>query len=170
MPYAAIDGDPTSSWVSGPGSVLGHWWQVDLETPRSLGRTSITVGDAGREVLQVSTDDWTSPLLTFEPGDTRTVTVPGASRVLRIEDRSGRPDNRLALAEVVASGLDVDRVLVMPELPEGSGAPAAVVMRRVGTTGRAVPASTTSCAAVAGRRGRPRSRAASRGASRCPRR
>ena len=47
MPYAAIDGDPTSSWVSGPGSVLGHWWQVDLETPRYLGRTSITVGDAG---------------------------------------------------------------------------------------------------------------------------
>ena len=132
MPYAAIDDDPGSSWVSGPGSVLGHWWQLDLEAPRYLGRTSITVGDQGREVLQVSTDDWTSPLLTFEPGDTRSITIPGDTRELRIEDRSGRPDNRLALADVAIAGVDVDRVLVMPELPDGSGAPDAVVMRRVG--------------------------------------
>ncbi len=132
MPFAAVDGDLESRWVSAPGSVLGHWWQLDLEAPRYLGRTSITVGGEGREVLQVSTDDWTSALLTFEPGDTRRITVPGRTRVLRIEDRSGRPDNRLALAEVTSDALDVDRVLVLPELPDGSGAPDAVVLRRVG--------------------------------------
>lgn len=132
MPYAAIDGDPESAWLSGPGSVLGHWWQLDLEEPQYLGRTSITVGGQGREVLQVSTDDWTSPLLTFDPGDTRRITVPGQTQVLRIEDRSGRPDNRLELAEVSAAGFEVDRVLVLPALPEGSRAPTAVVLRRLG--------------------------------------
>ncbi|MBC2934431.1 alpha-(1-_3)-arabinofuranosyltransferase [Nocardioides sp. zg-1228] len=132
MPFAAIDDDPRSTWVSGPGSVLGHWWQLDLGAPAYPGRTSITVGaDHGREVLQVRTDEWTSPLLTFEPGDTRTVTIPGPTRVLRIEDQSGRPDNRLSLADVSVAGLDLDRTLVMPAAPEGAAPPAAVVMRRV---------------------------------------
>ena len=132
MPYAALDGDLETSWVSGPGSVLGHWWQVELTEPRNLGRTAITVGGQGREVLQVITDDWLSPLLTFEAGDTRRVSIPGPTRVLRIEDQSGRTDNRLVVAEVSSSALDVNRVLVMPELPEGAGEPSAVVMRRVG--------------------------------------
>ncbi|GIM64620.1 coagulation factor 5/8 type [Planomonospora venezuelensis] len=144
MPFAAIDDDPASAWVSGPGSVLGHWWQLDLGSPRYLGRTSITIGAAqGREVLQVRTDGWTSPLLTFEPGDTRTITVPGRTRVLRIEDQSGRPDNRLAVADVRIAGLSIDRTLVIPEPPPGSSPPVAVVMRRV-RDGR------SGCARVAG--------------------
>lgn len=131
QPYAALDDDPDSVWLSGPGAVLGDWWQVDLGEPRALGRLSVTVGDEGNEVLRVRTDDWESPLLRFEPGDTRTVDVPGVTSTIRIEDQSGRPDNRLAIADVSARGIDVVRRLVLPALPDGAPAPAAIVLRRL---------------------------------------
>ena len=131
QPYAALDDDPDSAWLSGPGSVLGDWWQVDLGQPRTIGRLSISVGDEGNEVLQVRTDGWESPLLRFEPGDTRTVDVPGRSATVRIEDQSGRRDNRIAIADVSSPAIDVERRLVLPALPEGAPAPEAVVLRRL---------------------------------------
>ncbi|WP_310528731.1 alpha-(1-_3)-arabinofuranosyltransferase [Nocardioides sp.] len=130
LPYAALDGDPSTAWSAGAVTEGGRWWQVEFETPVALGQVSITVTDDGNEELRVVTDDWESPPLGFRPNDTRRVAVPGTTKRLRIEDLSGRPDNRLAITEIVSDRIDVTRELVLPDLPDGV-APDLVVLRRL---------------------------------------
>jgi arabinofuranan 3-O-arabinosyltransferase len=130
MPYAALDGDPTTAWQAGAWTSGGRWWQLDLGAPRAVGQVSITVGGDGNEELQLVTDDWESPPLLFRPNDTRRVSVPTPTSTLRIQDLSGRDDNRLDITEVTSEALDVRRELVLPDLPDGTTAKA-VVLRRV---------------------------------------
>jgi len=130
LPYAALDGDVSTGWHAGASTEGGRWWQLDFEEPVPVGQVSITVADDGNEELRVVTDEWESPPLSFRPHDTRRVTVPGSTESLRIEDLSGRIDNRLAITEVTSERIDVTRELVLPELPEGV-TPDAVVLRRL---------------------------------------
>jgi len=130
LPYAALDGDVSTGWHAGAWTDGGRWWQLDLEEAVPVGQVSITVADDGNEELRVVTDDWESPPLIFRPYDTRRVTVPGSTKSLRIEDLSGRNDNRLAITEVTSERIDVTRELVLPELPEGV-TPDVVVLRRL---------------------------------------
>lgn len=130
LPYAALDGDPTTAWQAGAATEGGRWWELDLGAPRELGQLSITVGDEGNEELRVVTDDWESPPLVFRPNDTRRVTVPSATSTLRIQDLSGRDDNGLSIAEVTSDALEVERELVLADLPDGV-TPDAIVLRRL---------------------------------------
>ena len=130
LPYAALDGDFSTGWHAGTSTDVGRWWQLNFDAPVALGQVSISVANDGNEELMVVTDDWKSPPLTFRPNDTRRVTIPGSTERLRIEDLSGRTDNRLAITEVVSDRIHVTRELVLPELPEGV-TPDAVVLRRL---------------------------------------
>ena len=130
LPYAALDGDPTTAWQAGALTAGGRWWELDLGEPRQLGQVSITVSGDGNEELQVVTDDWESPPLAFRPNDTRRVTVPAATGTLRVQDLSGRDDNRLGITEITSDALEVRRELVLPDLPDGV-TPDAVVVRRL---------------------------------------
>ena len=131
MPYAALDGDPTTAWQAGAWIGGGRWWQLDLGARRAVGQVSVTVGGDGNEELQLVTDGWKSPPLVFRPNDTRRVSVPGTTSTLRLVDLSGRDDNRLSITEITSDALDVTRELVLPDMPAGT-TPEAIVLRRVG--------------------------------------
>lgn len=135
MPEAAVDGDPDTGWRSAAFTNEAHRWSVDFDQPRALGPVSVQVGNAGNEILTVSTPDWTSEPLRFDPGETRTVEVPGETTSLTISDVSERDGNQLELTEVDL-GREVVRRLVVPAIPETWGSPDAIVLRRLGDARR----------------------------------
>lgn len=130
MPFAAIDGHPSTSWQSTRFSDEGHWWEVGLSgevVPRTVVVTGALVGD--QEVV-VSTDDWMSQPIVLAPDNPTRIPVDDTeSDHLRITDVSGRTSTPLNLAEVELDGIDPTRLLALPELPEGAGAPEAIVLR-----------------------------------------
>jgi arabinofuranan 3-O-arabinosyltransferase len=148
MPEAALDGDPRTSWRSAAFSPGQQWWRVTFEEPRAVGTMTVRVGNAGDETLEISTPDWTSEPLTFDPGESRSVTVPGLTRSVTVSDVSQRAGNELELTEVDV-GVPVVRRLVMPATPAAWGQPDAIVVRRLGDrrTGCARVESVIRCAA-----------------------
>ncbi|GEP37216.1 alpha-(1-_3)-arabinofuranosyltransferase [Nocardioides psychrotolerans] len=131
LPYAALDGDASTAWV-GNFTAEAAWWQVDFDRPRDLATITVTAGPDEREVVEVSTPGSVLGPFAVPRGATRTVTVdePDATW-LRVDDVSGRPGNRLALAEVDVPGLQVTRSLVLPTLPEAWGSPDTIVLRAI---------------------------------------
>lgn len=130
LPEAAVDGDPDTSWRSATMAPGAQWWRIELEEPRVVGRVTVRVGEAGDEVLMVSTPDWESEPLRFEAGESRSVEVPGETSSVTVSDVSERTGNDLALAEVDV-GREVVRRLVVPPTPPEWGRPEAVVLRRL---------------------------------------
>lgn len=130
LPEAAVDGDPDTGWRSATMSPGAQWWRIELEEPRDVGRVTVRVGDAGDEVLVVSTPDWESEPLRFAPGESRSVQVPGETSSVTVSDVSERAGNDLELAEVDVGG-DVVRRLVVPPTPPEWGQPDTVVLRRL---------------------------------------
>ncbi len=131
LPFAALDGDRSTSWV---GNYSGQtaWWQVDFERPRDLTTVTVSAGPDEREVVELSAPGASAGPVTIPPGGTRTITLDApAATWLRVDDVSGRPGNRLALAEVDVPGLEATRSLVLPTLPEEWGSPDTVVLRAI---------------------------------------
>lgn len=132
MPYSAIDGNPDSVWVSARSSGRLQKWWVDLGEPVTARRIAVTLGPGtGDEQLRVRSEDWASPVLDFAPGERRIVQGPGTAERIWVEDASGVPGNQISIAEVEVDDLQVQRRLVLPDLPETWGDPDAVVLRRV---------------------------------------
>ena len=143
LPFAALDGSRRTRWEAAvPGT--DTWWQVDLVGPRYLGEVTVTAGPDESEVVRVEAGDVTTKPVTVRAGASRTIAV-GAQDVetVRVEDASGRPGHRLALAEVELPGVDATRELVLPAVPEAWGTPARIALRAV-SDGR------TGCAEVDG--------------------
>ena len=130
LPFAAVDGDPATTWLSGNAVEGPPWWRADFTEPRSLTEIEISLGARApsAERLVVRTQSGLSEPVEFEPGDTRTVTLDGdPTSWLRIE-RDTENTGQLSLAEVDL-GDSVRRPLRLPELDEGWGTPDAVVLR-----------------------------------------
>lgn len=131
LPYAALDGDPATRWRAN-AVVEQAWWQVDFERPADLTEVRVTAGPDDREIVRVRTDLGFTDELVLNPGASRTVAVPDPeAEWLRVEDASGRPGHRLSLAEVAVPGVDAERSLVLPRLPEQWGNPDVIVLRAV---------------------------------------
>ncbi len=131
QPYAALDGDRSTAWVGNYTAQAG-WWQVDFDRPHDLDTITVTAGPDEREVVEVSTPGGVLGPFVLPRGATRTITVDDADAAwLRVDDVSGRPGNRLALAEVDVPGLEVSRSLVLPTLPEAWGSPDTIVLRAI---------------------------------------
>ncbi len=65
LPYAAIDGDPTTSWVSAPLQRDRQSWSVEFARPVGGNQLAITLGPSGGgEQLRLRAGEWRSP----EPG------------------------------------------------------------------------------------------------------
>jgi arabinofuranan 3-O-arabinosyltransferase len=148
LPFAAVDDDPETSWVSNPGSQGTAWWRVELEDAVELSEIDVTVSErSGRERIRVVTAAGRGEVVVLEPGTTTAVAVArGSTRWLRVEDASeGR--GALSLAEVSWPGRDVSRALVLPTLPEGWGNPDQVLLRalRDARTGCTVVERSTRC-------------------------
>ena len=130
MPFAAIDGHAQTSWESGLGSGA-HWWQVDFDSSLTPGEVAVTAGPGADQEVVLRMDDWVSEPIEIAAERTVRVPVETAGSWLRIEDVSQRTGTRMSLAEVSLPALDPIRLLVLPRLPEGAGAPDAVVLRAV---------------------------------------
>jgi arabinofuranan 3-O-arabinosyltransferase len=132
LPFAALDGEPSTAWQS--QFVFGDapWWQVDFEGARSVGAVSITAGPDQAARIQVHTELGVTDEVVIPPDATRVVEVNDESTAwLRIEDSSGAQAAQLALAEVEVAGVAARRSLVLPDLPEDWPAPSRVVLRAV---------------------------------------
>jgi arabinofuranan 3-O-arabinosyltransferase len=129
LPFAAMDGNEDTSWVSGTGSSSPPWWRVDLVRPRTSGTIWITGGASATEdqSLRVRTESGVTPAVAVGPGETRAVDLPeGTNTWIQLEGVGGP---RLAVAEVAIPGVGASRRLILPDLPTDWPAPAAIVLR-----------------------------------------
>jgi len=136
LPYAALDGDPATQWVSAPFSSRLAWWQVETEDPLRLDGTqavTLTGGEDATEdqLVRVRTEAGVSAPVPLGPGEQAEVVLPtGTTSSLRVEDASGVAGRQLALAQVDLPGLEVRRRLVLPQVPSSWGTPDRIVLRR----------------------------------------
>ena len=131
-----FDGRPETAWESGPPR-RGEdpWVEVELDEP--------TRGAAASRWSRARPEPMTTPRIRVEteagphgrseprPASRSTVTAARGCDVAAAGDRATRrrrPPVELAVAEVRAEGLDVDRTLVLPEVPAAWGPPDRVLL------------------------------------------
>ncbi len=134
LPYAAFDGRPETAWESGiPRSDEDPWVRVVLEEPREVGPVTVVAGEnQGDDAtsLVVETEAGTSAARAVLPGESVTlVPPPGPTAWIRVGAApSDGPAEGLSIAEVRVQGLDLDRTLVLPEVPAAWGVPDHVLL------------------------------------------
>ena len=144
LPYAAFDGRTDTQWESGvPRSGEEPWVEVVLDRPLDLATITVVAGETEATrpaTVVVETDAGTSPALRAPAGEPVVVPLPdGTTSRLRVRAADlGGPPTELAIAEVRAEGLNVDRTLVLPEVPEEWGAPGHVLLTTGPTRGACV--------------------------------
>jgi arabinofuranan 3-O-arabinosyltransferase len=130
MPYAALDGHLETAWTSSRFAEQ-HWWQVDFEEPTDLsGNVVLVAGPGADQRVIVRTSSFESQAIDLVPGERVEVAVGDtAADWLRVEDVSGRTATSVRLSEVEIPGVQAQRTLVLPLLPDGSEDPTAIVLR-----------------------------------------
>ncbi len=123
-PLAALDGDPTTSWVSGSyAAAVGQWLDVEFDQPRDVSGSRLTTGSrlpgsAPATVVSVTTDAGTSRSTLGPRGiPTELAVPPGATRHLRIRLEETGPGTALAfdIAELELPGVTPRPWLVLPD-------------------------------------------------------
>jgi arabinofuranan 3-O-arabinosyltransferase len=135
-PAAALDGDPSTRWVSGTFlSAVGQWLEVDLDSPRDLTGLSVLLSDAspvGAAPTRVSveTDGGTEVSETVSGARWSLRVPPGpTSRVrVRLEAVGPGTQNAFAISELSLPGVVPRARLEMPVADTGT--PSAIVMRQ----------------------------------------
>ncbi|QIX26416.1 DUF3367 domain-containing protein [Nocardioides sp. JQ2195] len=129
LPFAAVDGDPETSWTSGRDDSDPDWWRVDLTEPTRLGTVVITPGASvpqGTE-LSVRTEQGTSTVRVTGPEPIEVAVGEGTTSWLRVSETTAS-GSRLELSDVAWDGRDVHRQLVTPSIPAQWGPPDAVLL------------------------------------------
>jgi arabinofuranan 3-O-arabinosyltransferase len=130
LPYAALDGEAETAWVSQYVTGDPPWWQVDLEGDRRVDDVTVTAGPDQQARFRVRTEHGTTDDVIVPAGRTRQVIVGDESTGwVRIEEASGGEAAQLSLTEVHIPGVTARRSLVLPDLPDDWPAPARVVLR-----------------------------------------
>ena len=134
LPFAAFDGRPETQWESGPPRRgQDPWVGVDARRPVEISQVMVVAGETGSDedpTIVVETEAGSSRVVRAPAGEPVVVSLPdGATSRLRVRatHADGLP-SELAIAEIRAEGLDVDRTLVLPEVPAGWGAPDRVLL------------------------------------------
>lgn len=134
LPYAAFDGRTETAWESGlTRSDEEPWISVTFGEPREVGPVTVFAGEGqGDDALSivVETEAGRSRATSVLPGESVVLEPPtGRTSWLRVGSAPGSgPRAGLSLAEVRVGGLDLDRTLVLPEVPAGWGAPDHVLL------------------------------------------
>jgi arabinofuranan 3-O-arabinosyltransferase len=133
-PFAAFDGDPTTSWRPAPGrQVAGQWIQVEFEGARTVPEITVMFdGTAGSLPTRISVDAGTERVAALTFGPSVVVKLPGvhATRTLRVNIEqflSSAPGGVPGIAEIQIDDVRAERTLVIPE-PPGSAAAESVVL------------------------------------------
>jgi arabinofuranan 3-O-arabinosyltransferase len=123
-PWAAVDGDPDSSWSSGTPGAIGQWLELDFDHDVDLSQITLQF-DANLKLgplptkLEVTTDRGSAPVVVAPSGQPQQVVTPsGPTRKLRLKVLSvagaAASAGGVAIAEVTVPGLEVTRTLVAP--------------------------------------------------------
>jgi len=134
-PFAAVDGDPSSRWISGNfGRSSGEWLELTFASPRSVDglRVQFSLAAPTTEpvrTLQVDTDAGSLTSVVSGSSDPQNIpTPPGKTQRLRLSVgvTDGKNPNGVSIAEVTMPGLlPVSRLTV----PSDHRQPSAVVFR-----------------------------------------
>ncbi len=132
LPFAAFDGLLDTSWRSGPPSSARPWIGIRFTSPRTVPSVTVVLpseeGTGGAERIRVRTDRGVSRAQLAVPGQPVSIPVPpGSTSGLRVE-RAGTSHRELAVAEIQIPGVDVDRTLVLPQVPARWGAPDSILL------------------------------------------
>ncbi|MCB0888520.1 MAG: DUF3367 domain-containing protein [Nocardioidaceae bacterium] len=126
-PSAALDGNLSTSWES---VVLDSepWLRIGLEEPLELHEVTLTTPEDSPDpqLVSVQTQGQLTKQVKLRAGVPMTVSLDGAKTSwvkIRGESNNGLP---MSLAEVAVPGMTFQRVLTLPALPSGWGAPAAI--------------------------------------------
>ncbi|MGZ5400318.1 MAG: alpha-(1-_3)-arabinofuranosyltransferase domain-containing protein, partial [Nocardioides sp.] len=134
LPFAAFDGRVETAWESGPPDRSEDpWLEVALEEPRQVDDVTVLTGEVPGDRTQrvvVETEAGSSRAHAVPSGQAVTISLPrGTTTWLRV---TAAPDPgpalELVLAEVQLPGLDLDRTLVLPEVPPSWGTPDSVLL------------------------------------------
>ncbi|WP_280837414.1 alpha-(1-_3)-arabinofuranosyltransferase [Micromonospora sp. A200] len=143
QPYAAVDGDLSTSWRSAPGTVAtGQWFEVELLQPQVVRNLRITF-DTGADSLptKVTVTAGRQQTTAETSGRVLDVALPDGypTRVVRVtveqvfDVRAGF--GGVGISELVIPGVQAARTLVVPS-PPVTDAPASMVL----TAAPSVPA------------------------------
>ncbi|AVT41272.1 alpha-(1-_3)-arabinofuranosyltransferase family protein [Plantactinospora sp. BB1] len=134
LPFAALDGDPTTAWRSDPFEPApGQWLEVTLDTPRRVTEVTVDFSDDLRAALpvglvRVGTDQGeVDRAVPDTPGPHRLETLPGLTTTVRVTVlalRQGYSGGPVALRELGVPGLTAHRALRAPADLSGGPAPA----------------------------------------------
>ncbi|WP_276586882.1 alpha-(1-_3)-arabinofuranosyltransferase [Amycolatopsis iheyensis] len=130
QPFAAIDGDPRTSWRSssftGP---IGQWLEVELDTPRLVNSVDLTMVDDIRvgwpaTRVRITTDNGSVDQQVIRGAGAHSYPVAaGVTRKVRITLLSlvvGRQDGNVGIAELKIPDTEPQRALEVPaDLPAG---------------------------------------------------
>ncbi|MEU0093392.1 alpha-(1-_3)-arabinofuranosyltransferase [Kribbella sp. NPDC006257] len=122
-PFAAVDGDPSTRWISGRfGQSGGEWLELDFVTPRSVENLKLQFSLAAPttdpvRTLQIDTDSGTLTTVVGATDKPQNVPTPsGPTQRLRITVgvTDGKNPNGVAISEVSLPGLAPRSRLVVP--------------------------------------------------------
>ncbi|MGI5524491.1 alpha-(1-_3)-arabinofuranosyltransferase [Micromonospora sp. CA-259024] len=133
-PYAAIDGDPSTSWRTAPSAPTRQWLEVELAEPKKVSEVRLrfdTEADALPTRVTVRSGPERVTVNSFDP--TLTVRLPGvhSSTRIRVTIEAALPtrtgQGRIGIAEMEIPGMQAARTLVTPQGPD-TEQPATVVL------------------------------------------
>jgi arabinofuranan 3-O-arabinosyltransferase len=143
LPFAAVDGDPNTSWRTSPGvPPIGQWLEVTLAAPTTVTKVQVNFdGEADFLPTKVTVSAGIEEVTSDVDGSSVTVTLPGqhATRRIRVtvEDASivrfGAGSIGINEFTVDAPGLAPYRTLVVPSVPT-TVQPASVVLEAAPTS------------------------------------
>ena len=131
QPFAALDGDPATSWLSGGASgAVGEWFELRLDRPRTLSGVRLLLDEEapGPRVLRLLvTTDAGSRTVRVGPDERRIRLVlpaapTGRLRVTALAVDGGGTGFTFGLREVEVPGLRVTRPLRTPDDLDGAAA------------------------------------------------
>ncbi|MFC7724504.1 DUF3367 domain-containing protein [Nocardioides sp. GCM10028917] len=126
LPYAAVDGDPHTAWVSRSDIGEAPYLRLDLEDQLSTGSIRLTLGEVPGTLsdVRVRTEAGVGEAVVMGAGDTATIPLPaGPTSWIQVEDAELRKGRQLSIAELEVPGLSVTRWLRPPSVPADWGVP-----------------------------------------------
>ncbi|MBB5869825.1 arabinofuranan 3-O-arabinosyltransferase [Allocatelliglobosispora scoriae] len=125
QPFAAVDGDPATSWRTVPGNpAVGQWLELRFTGPRTVSQVTVHF-DFGAEALptRITIDAGAERALVDSFAPMVTVKMPGnlATTKVRILINAAVPRpggmGGVGISEVEIPGVEVERTLLVPQAP-----------------------------------------------------
>lgn len=129
LPYAALDGDPLTAWVSRTDVSEPASFRIVTDSKVDAGSARITLGEAPRTLseIRVRTETGVSEAVVVAAGETAEVDLPpGPTTWFQVEDAEQRTDRQLSIAELDIPGVRATRWLVPPTVESEWGSPDAI--------------------------------------------